>query len=254
MTERLSHFNPDKIQVITGNKTINKNSLLRESEIETIAYKEEKNRIHFNAEKTGNLVLLSGEVLISKTKTPFQLVIEMPLHFQPVEGRNDFVYTEDLKLYLADIFRKTIMPKLGEDKRKCLEWFISNNTNQNPFYQFEQFANKKEIINFYKLLHPDKELSEEKTRIINIPRGNIEDLNNIACSDLFLKNRKHKPDYLLTTEEYSRLSENQEKVKETKTNPVDIKQAEEEPLEHNKNGSSKHVLKYLLKLYNEITK
>ncbi|MDP2907912.1 MAG: hypothetical protein Q8O03_08290 [Nanoarchaeota archaeon] len=219
MTERLSHFDPNKILVRMGIKTINKNSLLRKPEIETIAYNGEKNRTYFNPEKKGELVLLSGEVLISKLKTPFQLAIEVPLKVQPVEGRNDFVYTEDLKVYLTEVFRKTITPRLGKDNKKCLEWFVHNNINQNPFYQFEQFANKEEITSFYQLLYPKKDLKEQ-TRIINLPRGDVEDLNSVVNSDLFLKNRKHKPSYLLSIEEYHQSSENEnlKKVKETSFN------------------------------------
>lgn len=217
MLERLSYFDPNKILIMMGKRKINKNSLLRESGIRSLAYNHEKNRIYFNPEKKGELVFLSGEVLISKLKTPFQLVVEIPLQFQPVEGRNDFVYAEELKLYLADVFRKTIAPRLREGNKEGLEWFISNNLNQNPFYQFEQFANKREILMFYGLLYPEKDL-KEKTKMINIPKGDVEYLNNLVQSDLFLKNKKHKPSYLLSIEEYSQLSEseNHEKIREIK--------------------------------------
>ncbi len=217
ITERLSYLNPEKIQITMGSKTVNKDSLLRKPEIETLVYNEEEGKVYFNPEKKGELVLLSGEVLISKLKTPFQLLVEIPLQFQPVEGRNDFVYNEELKLYLADVFRKTIKPKLKENEKKCLEWLVTSNINHNPFYQFEQFANKEEILSFYQLLYPKKDL-KENTRIINLPRGDVEELNTTVGSDLFLRNRKHKPAYVLSVEEYSRLSEseNPEKAKEIK--------------------------------------
>ncbi len=131
--------------------------------------------------------------------------MELPLQFQPIEGRNDFIYTEELRQYLTDVFRKAILPRL-EGKRKCAEWLVSNNINQNPFYHFERFANKEEIIRFYKNIYPKKELTQ-KSRIVNIPRGNVTNLNEVIPADLFLENRKYKSSYLLSIEEYYQLSE-----------------------------------------------
>ncbi|MBM3199738.1 hypothetical protein FJZ53_02285 [Candidatus Woesearchaeota archaeon] len=212
--ERLSYFDPNKTTVISGKEKINRNSALKKEAVEDIVYKDEHNKTYFSTEKKGDVVLLSGGVLISKSKAPFNLIIEVPLRFQPVEGRNDFVYSEDLREYMAQVFRQAILPKLD---KKSAEWFMNNNVNQNPFYQFEQKTSKEEIIKFYNTLYPEKKISQD-TAIINLPKGEVNRLNSLTDKALFVKNRKHKPPYLLSIEEYSLLSEQKksDKTEETK--------------------------------------
>ncbi|MBU4501909.1 MAG: ATP-binding protein [Nanoarchaeota archaeon] len=206
--KKLKHFDPKKMDILLEKSKVNKDSLLRKENVQTIDYKGEPNRIYFNPEKKGEITFLSGEVDINHMKTPFELVMEIPLQFQPIEGRNDFVYTEELREYMANVFRKTILPRL-KTGQKSLEWFVSNNLNQNPFQQFEQFATKDEMIDFYKLIFTDKDLTKD-SKMVKITDGDAETLNRLVNHDIFIKGRNSEIDYMITLEEYAETTKTQD--------------------------------------------
>ena len=216
-------------------------------------YKGEKARVYFKpvlsakeqqVQQKGKMVFLSGENKICAVPSPFFAVVEIPLQFQPVEGRDDFVYTQDLCRYLSSVFDKVMLPALRRKYHKkeyhekgssnqlsvkdekqsnnqlsieeCAYWFLNTRINQNPFYYFEQLADKESIIQFYRLLYPSKEItiSSNIVGLLNEGTGSIGNLNKIIPRDLFIARRTYSPAYVMSLDEYIRLNEMEKETKE----------------------------------------
>ncbi|MFH1637597.1 MAG: ATP-binding protein [Candidatus Woesearchaeota archaeon] len=206
--EKLQYFNPGRIKVIASGKNINKKSILRKrGSIDVFSVNDEESRVHFNPKKEGGLIYLSGEVLISRINAPFYAVIDVPLQFQPVEGRNDFVYSERLCHYISEVFSKAFLPKLEKlQKKKCIEWFASNSNNRNPCNHFMQAGSREDILRLYRCMYPQKSIASN-SRIVAV-KGKIEKLNSIVQEDIFVNmaNVAHS----ITAEEYASLCQNPE--------------------------------------------
>jgi hypothetical protein len=207
---QLKHVNPRRFEVVVDGVRVNQNSVLqREKDLKSIVYESREHKVFFDPLREGTLTALSGEKLIYEIPAPFSCVMEIPLQMDPIEGRTDLVYTDALRTYLCEVFRTALLPELVKRKdkegtKKCLEWFLRNKTNQNPFYHFEQLAASGELMGFYTLLYPQKKFNEQ-SYLVEVENGASAKLNEIIPFDLFLANREHHPKYLLSLEQYVKI-------------------------------------------------
>ncbi|MBI4453663.1 hypothetical protein HY636_03390 [Candidatus Woesearchaeota archaeon] len=240
---------PPKFKVVVDGKQVNKTNFWEENKNKTtvLSYNGESARVYFEPlikerlsdglvdklvgrrAQTTKLVYLSGDNEICSIHAPFSGVIEIPLQFQPVEGRDDFVYTPELRRYLSDVFSKVILPNMEGaylsntvDVERCARWFLNTRSNQNPFYNFEQMGDKRDMIHFYKLLYFKKSLNHN-SNIVSVSYASCDKLNELIPSDLFIVKRDNsQPHYVLTLDYYIRLTDSQrsEATKTTETTGI----------------------------------
>lgn len=235
LADKLEYVNPN-FEVIVDGKRINASNILTRDNtqnntqgktqdnpnISTIKYLGELEKVYFEILKEkeqhkGKLVFLSGENKICTVPAPFFGVIEIPLQFQPVEGRDDFVYTPELRQYFAMIFEEAMLPRLVDGYKAhtnasvhdaieaCARWFLDKKHHQNPFAYFEQFAIRQKFVDFYKLLCQEKEIGDD-SMIVASAGGIYRKLNQIIPNDLFVPRRESSPSYVISLDDYIRYS------------------------------------------------